>query len=157
MDKNKGFSLLEIIITLTIAAVLMTGFVSIMSYIRLANTRKCVEELDTLMEKVKLRTMSSAQKPYLYLYKETDGYYVVVSTSAVFTSDLKKNASLLAGSSTTMAVTANGTAEAIQSPVCISFSRGSGAFESPYNEIVVGGRKTTKIIMIKSTGKHYIE
>lgn len=75
MWKNqKGFSLIELIIVIAMLGILAGSAVSVVGYVRYANTKKAVREVDNALSKLRLDTMSQKERRYLYIYRHENGY-----------------------------------------------------------------------------------
>lgn len=86
MKRNqKGFSLIEVVIVVTIVAILAGASASMIRYVTMANTKKTVQTVDNQMDKLQATSMTKAGKQYLYVYKRGGAYYMLVS-------DIKVNA-----------------------------------------------------------------
>lgn len=178
---NKGFSLIEIIITLAIMGVL-TGMISLsFSYIQHANTRSAAKTVDSTISKLKFDVMSKQDKPYLYLYQIDGNCYMKVTTNSKGDDLDKATGKLLCNSAVSVLVKRyqcdstgseiSGTEEeksllALGSKIRISFTKSSGAFITDdisgtkygYKQIAFGDSVGDFTInLVKDTGKHYIE
>ena len=80
-DQN-GFSLIELVVVIGIIAVLATFSLSMLGRLRSANAEKAVQTLSASIKKLQANSMSKAQKPYMYIYKVGNTYYVRISTNA---------------------------------------------------------------------------
>ena len=82
---QKGFSLIELIVVIGIIAILATFSLSMLGRLRAANAEKAVQTLSASIKKLQANSMSKAQKPYMYIYKVGNTYYVRTSTNAALT------------------------------------------------------------------------
>lgn len=160
-NKNKGFSVIEMIVTVAVLAIIGTGTITLLSRIGYANTMKAANKIDSLMDKVRIETMSKEQKQYLYLYNMEDVIYMKVST--------EQNSELAVLDDMTGEKIGKNIVIYYKSPsevekvleeesLCISFERSSGAFSSDYETIkFVSSGKTAMITFVKETGRHWLE
>lgn len=82
MWKNRrGFSLIEVIITIALVSVLIGSAVAMFGHIRYADTKKVAEQVNIALSDLRLHTMSMSQerKQYLYIYRWSDSYYMKVT------------------------------------------------------------------------------
>ena len=79
-SNNKGFSLIELIICITILALFSTLVVVGLGYMDLANSKKCVSKIDSGLMTLKSRNMADSKRTYLHIYRYTDGNYYLTYT-----------------------------------------------------------------------------
>ncbi|ROR30642.1 prepilin-type N-terminal cleavage/methylation domain-containing protein [Mobilisporobacter senegalensis] len=162
MDRNnKGYTLIELIITLAILTIITTGAVAMASRITFADTTKAAKIVDSTMDKLRLETMTKSTKQYLHLYTYDNSIYIKVSDKsdpslAGLDSDSGKK---IGGRMSVYYIGASGTEELLgtDNSIVIGFERSSGAFSSDYDTIrfEYGGKSST-IYCIKATGRHYV-
>lgn len=169
--KNRGISLIELIITISIMSIMIGGVVLTFSIVNSANTNKCAEQINTLLEKEKVQHMSNAQDYSLIIYYYSDpnekGYYAKVTkntelASAITTPGIRLGSNRISiyyhvtGDTTDRQVTSTGS-------LVISFHKSSGAFSEfstdKYVESISikGSKNGSKVILVTTTGKHYVE
>lgn len=157
---NKGFSLVELIVTICIMAVVTT--VGLLSFGLVSGRQviSCAEEINSYIGKTRVEALSR-ENAELEVWVASDGVYVNLSLGATPGQDTqvgKTNISVKYKTSTGAEVTLTETQR-----LSLSFDRGSGAFKFPgmgaeVREIIIGGgNHTRKIILIPQTGKYYIE
>lgn len=78
---QRGFSLVELIVVIAIMGVLAGGTVTFVSHIQYANTRRAVETVGDMLNRLRITSMSRQGPQYLYIYRLDDGYYMKVSDS----------------------------------------------------------------------------
>lgn len=76
---RRGFSLVELIITMAIMAILATVTVGAIGYINTGKTKKASAKLNSKLTYIQTETMTKEGRSYLYIYKTNDGVYYVVS------------------------------------------------------------------------------
>lgn len=76
---SRGFSLVELIITMGIMAILAIGVVGTMGYINAGKTKKASAKLNSKLTYIQSETMTKEGCSYLYLYKQSDGVYCYIS------------------------------------------------------------------------------
>lgn len=78
MRDEKGFSLIELIVTVALMALLMTGVFIGLGALTGMHARECANDLDTALDQAKnyALTKSGGLDAYMELSKEADGYYV---------------------------------------------------------------------------------
>jgi len=160
---NRGFTLLELVVVITIMGILMSlaTISAFPSYS--ARARRCASQTDMLITKCRIGCLSRAENVYLTLHTDSDGkiigdYYendgVLVSADV-----LSEGRALM----TYTVKSSGGTAETRNlgdSPLTLSFSRSTGAFKALPGgnyctaiNVLCGGRTYT-IALTPSTGAH---
>lgn len=158
---NKGYTLVELIITLAILMVITTGTVALTSRITFADTRKTAKIVDSTMDKLRLETMTKDVKQYLHLYTSNDSVYIKASEEmepslAGLDSDSGKK---IGGRMLVYNKEVGKTEKLLKSgeSIVIGFERSSGAFTSDYETIRFEyGERSSTIYCIKITGRHYV-
>lgn len=161
MFKNHGgVSLIELIASLAILALLSAGTLVIFHQIGYANTLKAGKLIDSSLSRIRIETMSKEQKQYLYLYTY-DGH-VSMRVSTVSDPDetvlnasgtkFSKNISLLykkSGLGETTLTEGN--------YLSISFDREAGSIDGDLDYIkLVSANHTSKITLVRETGRHQL-
>lgn len=72
---NKGFSLLEFIIVLGMAAILAGSAVSFTGYIRFANSKSCAEKLYAGIDKLQVTSMAKQNKRLMIVWRKNNEYF----------------------------------------------------------------------------------
>lgn len=160
MKKNEGFSLVELIVVITILAVLSTGVIMGVGMLGSWQLNECVSLLDGGLNETRTEALSK-QAAYLTISCDESGSYYMEVTG--------KPIEKLAGDKITITyATDAGEAEVAitpEQPLVLSYDRASGAF-LPMKDTEVyctaihvrlGDGKSTTIRLVKSTGKHTIE
>ncbi len=80
MKDNKGFSLLEFIIVLGMAAILAGSAVSFTGYIRYANSKSCAERLYSGIDRLQVTSMAKKDKKVMVVWRKDDEYYYDIYT-----------------------------------------------------------------------------
>lgn len=173
MKNNKGFTLVEIIITIAISAILMSGALFGFNLLNYANEKGCAEKINSTLSMLRLETMSKGNKN-LYMVLEWDtselcyrmhlvsatvplneGNWSTAADSIKSSKIADKNITISYSDQADGSgmVDLNGTNPC----VLISFYNSSGAFRSSWKQIKITSNAGTSIInMITKTGKHYI-
>lgn len=76
LNYNKGVSLVEIIIVIAIIAIFASSALGGIHYIQYADSKKCATEIDAAIDKARIKAMSQANHPSLYLYQYHNIYYL---------------------------------------------------------------------------------
>ena len=159
-NKHKGFSMIELIIAIAIIGI-FTGLGSIsFGYIRAGNVRSATKTVDSNLSRLRLDTMSKASKPYMYLYKLGNDYYMYCTNSTSVDTSVA-NGTKIANDSIMIKVDGVPLSSA-NSPCKIGFQKGSGAFLSGTPQKISfsdsdGQGTIYDLIIVNETGKHYIK
>lgn len=175
MRHNQGFSLIELIVVIVIAAILISGAGVGLQYLTYSNTEKIARSIDQSLGKLQLETMSTGNQ-YSYLAIEWDevekAYFLcnVISTIQVTQTNWDTvtktitNRKKIANSNTIISYSSNadGSNQTIIRDtikiVLLNFKPGSGAFQSNSQLIIINtSGKLKKLQLILLTGNHYIE
>ncbi len=78
---RRGFSLVELIIVISIMAILTGVSVTAMGFINSGKTKKASNALDNKLDYIQTQTMTKKGTAYLYLYAASDGIYTYVHTT----------------------------------------------------------------------------
>ncbi|MFI3237952.1 MAG: prepilin-type N-terminal cleavage/methylation domain-containing protein [Lachnospiraceae bacterium] len=73
---NRGFSLVEVMITVMIFAILVAGAVSSTNLVYSGNAKQAANDFCSLLTKCRVNTLNGADSPYIELYKDTSGSYI---------------------------------------------------------------------------------
>lgn len=163
-SNNRGFSLVEILVTIIILVLLVAVTTFRLSTTKYADVERCSENIEKKMSQLRLSVMSSKTQEYLIIYQaDDDNYYMAISDDKdklCTASDGEKigNSKIHITGTTSSGVTK--VSHTDNGRIVISFHRSSGAFISVgvnlYQtiEIVTEGVKF-RIYLVKETGKHY--
>lgn len=158
---NKGVSLIEVIVVILILAILSTAGIISVGYLHRVNASACASKLNSSLEQTRLKTMSKQEgKISLAIYAKNKNYYAAVCTDTNGTPVYDEGV-LLGSTSLSIEVKMNdGTVTTLSgndgTEYRINFVKGSGAFSSDINEIVVKGTKEVTVKLVKETGRSYI-
>lgn len=161
---SSGFSLVEMIVVVAVVGILAGASLTMMGHIHYANVQTAVETLDSELDKLQVNSMSKADKPYVYVYEMSDGYYMRTSTvdctsfdSSVMNADGVK----LCGKSIEIFMVKEGAGDTLVSGnsfIKLVYLR-SGSFSPDTNvdAIRIVGNISRTISLILETGKHIVE
>ena len=177
---DKGFSLVELIISVAILALFSTAVIVGLGYMDLANSQKCTSKIETGLMTLKSRNMADSKRTYLYIYcgELDNNYYMAYSDNGDF---LKKD---LNGNVTTevktvsdlgldeisseqianqkIKISYNGKELTHGKVIPIGIKKKDGSLEiipqdSPTCTIAVEGSSSQTIKLVKATGKYFRE
>ena len=170
---NKGFSLIEIIITLALMGIITTISMSLYGSLSNSKVKSATTELNDQLSNVRTNTMSKKGAWSLTVSNDNGKYYatiyrdmgsevltyeeIVLGSESDISIKVEKMTELASGSYNTMwTELSNGTS------VTMMYNSGSGACMKNVDYYVTGfeitnSKLTKKIVIAKSTGKHYIE
>lgn len=159
---DKGFTFIELIIVISMLAIISSGIFYLVTTISYMDPYKAATMLNHTMEKVRMESMSKADKSILYIYNKDDVIYFKVSSK-----DNPSMASLDAESGTKLGKgihvnykSEGGVEISLREGdvIYISFEKSSGAFATDIEYIKCSGRgKQTTLYCIKETGRRLIQ
>lgn len=177
IEDHKGFSFVELIVVIAIVAVLTGVSATLFGNLQYANTQAAVESVHSMLEKQRITTMSKEGNWYLYIYKLTDGYFMMMSNQMYDTKSEVANiesGTKICGTGIRISAGSSGTALGDNDMIRISYSRNgifsddtkvitaSGPadfFDAGTREarIVFTGRASHNVTLYKDTGKNFID
>jgi prepilin-type N-terminal cleavage/methylation domain-containing protein len=175
MQSNRGFSLIELMVVISILAILVAGSGVSLHLASYSNTERVAKEIDSALSKLQLETMSQGNQNH-YLAIEWDMtekvYYICKATSsnvlteanwasAVKTITNKKklaSESIIISYSNQTDGSNSVLLRDVNSILLLSFIPSTGAFQSSSKQILIASdSKTTILHVVSITGNHYIE
>lgn len=152
---QRGFSMVEIIITLAVMGLLASSAFSLMNYLKYADVQKAYKTIGDQINKLQVDSMSKKSKQEIQIYKVGLNTYMKVGTSPMTLDD--KGILLGNGALTIKGVDAAGAEFAVTetTPIKIKYQR-SGIFSADTNvtKIIVSGKTSSYTWkLIKNTGK----
>ena len=174
MKNNKGFSLLELLIIISIGAVLIGGTAFSLNLLNYGNVTKCTRKLNESIRDLKVESISrSTEHCYLILRFDAteEAYYMVtaVSEEELDESNWEEKAQILSYPqklafnkvNISYSNRSDGTDSVDlkeKSPLIISYKAESGAFASEWKQITIESKGiSSSIHMVTKTGNHYIK
>lgn len=175
--RNKGFSLIEVIVTIAIMAVVTGATISIYSWTRSAQLKETTNGINDAISELRSVTLSKNGRYRLWIYNEAASKknYVVIQKYNLSTSNWDEYSKKAIGKKPSVyCEDLSGNKYNIENNVSgnqifIEFNKSDGSFVSAkciapsgtnidIDEIKVAfGDNTKEIKMIKLTGKHYIK
>lgn len=170
---NYGFSLIELMVVVTILFISIGVFTTSMSSVFAFHVKQCAKDIDGLLSKCKVGTMSKAGDVYLRIYQGPDGIY-----GEYFEDDIAVTNEKIAKDTVILSyISSNGdTSHTIGAEgLYISFDRTTGGLltlgaaaglggatvaDGAYYSTaitVVSGEKNITVRIVPTTGKHFIE
>ena len=175
MKNNKGYTLIELMVVISIAAILVLGATSITRILTLSSSMKITQTIDSQLSKNRLLTMSKGNYRYLAIdwnsTKEEYEISLVSSSIALDTTNWKTSGiietnkklaskdvtiSYQNGASATPVIIRDALDEVLV--LLINNNPSTGAFVSNATQITIASSgKNSTIYMVEKTGNHYIE
>ena len=161
---NGGFSLIEMIIVIAIAAILTGSSFTMVRSIAYANTKKASETVLSTLDTQRITAMSKKGNWYVYIYHLSDGCYIKavdnVELSSFNASYLDNKGIKICSDSIGIYIDSEaGTKVDGTDIICIKYTK-TGVFDGTktnVNKIIVDGTGTNTITLVHSTGKSYLE
>ena len=82
-----GFSLIELVIVIAIAAIMVGGAALSINILTTANTKDLANEINSGLTELKAKNISQEKPVYLHVYKYQDSYYMKYTDSVSLTPD----------------------------------------------------------------------
>ncbi|MDE6566547.1 MAG: type II secretion system GspH family protein [Lachnospiraceae bacterium] len=163
-----GFTMVEMVIVIAIAAILMGTTVATFGYISSSNARKSAARFNSSLNTAQTNTMMQKEATYLYLFKDK-GIKVVLSTNdAESLASLKTNANVtdVGGARVDVIAEKSGGSQKLEDSefIQIAFDKATGAYRyAKFNgyadtdfisEINFSVKENYKVTLVQLTGKH---
>ncbi|NLO08262.1 MAG: prepilin-type N-terminal cleavage/methylation domain-containing protein [Clostridiales bacterium] len=161
---HRGISMIEVIIVITILAMLSLGVIGIYNSLGFANTKKAAGHVNNLLSKARIETMSKKDRIYTYIYQIDGRLYSLQSIVDGLNTHSGGGLDVSVGMPFSKNISlfyiddAGDTHELEDNQwISISFLKDSGAFNSYYSKIIFSSRNdSTYITFIKETGRHWV-
>lgn len=165
---NRGFSLVELIVVVLIMAIISGGVITSVVVIHNADVNSAADKTVAVLNSARSYTISKADGSIWFeLCKISgEGYYgIVYQGDKIDPSHAEKLTSEKIGGET-LAITVKKTNSdnTIQSitvtednPVEFNFVKASGSLKEDYCDILISGSKDKNIVVIKETGRFFVE
>ena len=159
-EDQRGFSLVEMVVTIAIIAIVAGLSINLIGHIGAANSEKVVQAISSSMSKVQVNAMKKApeEKPYLYIYSVGDTYYMITSTESSFnTATMGTNGTEL-GSGVKIYKGGIGAGNLVSStnPIQISYMKDGSFITGVTDCFYIKGKTTYKVKLNQKTGKHFV-
>ncbi|MDE6851594.1 MAG: prepilin-type N-terminal cleavage/methylation domain-containing protein [Lachnospiraceae bacterium] len=170
-----GFTMVEMIITIAVSAILVGTIVATLGYISAGNAKRSAARFNSKLNTAQTETMMQAKPTYLYLFVD-GGVKAVLSKEEYTTSHELKNkvstgvesATDVGGSRVTVSLIPDDGSPASElndtNMLRIAFKKATGAYEYTeleggasstfFEEIEFAGGEKFKVTLVKATGKH---
>lgn len=157
--EREGFSLIELIIVITIIAILVGGATLSFNLVRSTDTKGAAHDIDSGLTELKSENMGGSKLRYMHLYRHNGKVYIDYTDS-----DNSDHSYVPAGAGkeigdSSLRISCDGISLAEDAVVTIGIQKKDGAFSLGPEEILVESDGVTAYVvyLIKDTGKHYVE
>lgn len=168
MRKNKGFTLVELIVVIVIIGVLATVAGLTVSTVNATSAKKAAAQINAYISAVRTDCMARAGNPYAVLYVE-DG--VVKGTYYEYKGESNERTETTIVTDRRVTVTYDTGSGAVSLPTSVEtgmelkFARSTGKLAKPQDSVasgtltisITGGGRTYTITVIAATGNHEID
>lgn len=134
MKRNKGFSLVELMVAIAVLGILTVGCFTIFLSTSTYKAKKAVTEIDLALSNTRMHAVSKANAWMKIEYK--NGHYVIASS---YTQDVVLDGDFSISYTTTAG---GGTADAKDTPFILTYDRASGAFKEIMSSVAGDGTYT---------------
>ncbi|MDF2943235.1 MAG: hypothetical protein K0S01_2093 [Herbinix sp.] len=169
-DKNRGFTLVELIVVILIVAIISGGTTVGFTVINNNNVKSAAERLTLTLGKTRQEAINRVDgSVWMKLYQDTEGTYY---SSIIFRDgSVEKVLSIrkIGGSLLKLSVKKNdesivyintvasmNPAIITASEVLFHFKKSTGGIQEPFKDIYIEGSETKDIILIQETGRCFI-
>lgn len=158
---NRGVSLIEMIVIILIIGILSTATVISVGYVHRMNSLSCASNINMVLEQTRLKTMSKESGTIsLVIYLKDKNYYMALATTNGSERVLSEETLIGSEGLNIEFKEADGrtvTLNNLNYEYEIKFVKGTGAFDTSLKEIVINGQKKVSVILVKETGRSYVE
>lgn len=175
--QEDGFTLVEMIITIAISAILVGSVAGAMGYISAGNSKRSAARFNSKLNTAQTETMMKKDPTILYLYEDTDGIKAGVSSTDCSTYAELQTAITAGKVSSTVVGGARVSVQAKDDSgatynlssgnmIKIAFEKSTGAYKCAnsgttgdtrfFSEITFNGAESYKVTLVKQTGKHVL-
>lgn len=160
--KNKGFSVVELLIVVAILIIVGTVTAVLLNHISYGNVLKAANKVNTIMDKVRLVTLAKDTREYLYIYNIDEKIYMKVSEES---GSEDANLDTATGEKIGMGILVyyqitGGEEKLLEAGqhISIAFEKSTGSFTTDYEWLkFTNASKTAKVVCVKETGRHWVE
>lgn len=160
---NQAFTLIEVLVTVIIIGIVsgisLLGF----HYMNNINAFKCAKQLSVILDKTRMESMGMVKDSiFLRVVKDDNSYYSITYrtvTEGEITTEIELDKVKLGSDALTICYIKDGMEEVVTKgqPLTIQFTKDSGSIKGEISEIKIVGRKTSKILLVKETGRNYLK
>ncbi len=166
-----GFTLVEMIITIAISAILVGSIVVTMGYISAGNAKRSAARFNSKLSTAQTETMTREKPIYLYLFKNNGIKAILSDNEGLTLAQLQANTNATEVGGAQVIVKADdgsGTNPELTDTnfIRIAFDKATGAYryakfdgkaDSEFiSEIEFSGKEKFKVTLVKMTGKHVV-
>ncbi len=160
---NQAFTLIEVLVTVIILGIVSGIAILGFHYVNNNNAYKCAKQLSVMLDKTRLESMGMVKDSVtLSVVKEDNSYYAITYRTRTENGDTIKtelDKVKIGSDSLTISYTNAGSEEAVTAdhPLTLQFTKDSGSIKGAVSEIKIVGRKTSRILLVKETGRNYLK
>ena len=158
---RRGFSLIELVITIVLMGILVGSAATMFGYLRYADTKEAAEKVNMELSNLRIDTMSkTGTRKYLYIYLVPgDGYYLRVLDKKPEETDgmLNADGTRLCGTNVTISDAIGGSALPEGEKIWVAYTKSGLFLDDAAKYIEIRGRGTYTICLDGVSGRHYFK
>lgn len=163
--KNRGITLLEVLLVVAVLGILVGMGSSSMNKARFADARVCADYIESYLNELRLKALTNKGEAYLIIFQDTDKNYYITIQNNYTVSYHKKQGKKIANSRVKIIGVSDSFEQQVEGEtgqrIILSMCRETGALKpvdsTVYSSIlIVSNKKKYRIVFIKKTGRYLV-